>query len=48
MSVGDTIQCHDLDDAFEYMDALMRDGYGVDLNHGPNGTVLTIEEVPEE
>ena len=48
MSKGDTIQCHDLDDAFEYMDALMKEGYAVDLEHTQSRTVLIITEVPEE
>lgn len=48
MSAGDTIKCSGLEDAFEYMDALIRDGYGVELNHGKGGTVLTIREVPED
>ena len=47
MSDGDTIKCSGLEDAFERMDALIRDGYGVELNHGKNGTVLTIREVPD-
>lgn len=47
MSAGDTIKCSSLDDAFEYMDVLIRDGYGVELNHGKNGTMLTIREVPD-
>lgn len=48
MSAGETIQCNGLDDAFEYRDVLMREGYSVDLEHGPNGTILTIREVPED
>ena len=48
MSVGEIIKCSGLEDAFEHMDALIRDGYGVELNHGKNGTVLTIREVPED
>lgn len=48
MSAGDKIECNDLEDAFEHMDALIRDGYDVELNHGKNGTVLTIREVPED
>lgn len=48
MSVGDTIRCHDLEDALEHMDALMRDGYSVDLEYGQGKAVLIITEVPEE
>lgn len=47
MRVGDTIPCSGLEDAFEHMDALIRDGYGVELNHGKSGTVLTIREVTD-
>lgn len=48
MKAGDIIKCSSLDDAVERVDALIRDGYGVELNHGKNGTVLTIREVPED
>lgn len=47
MSAGDTIQCHDLQDAFEHMDELIEEGYEVCLEHGPNKTVLTITDTPE-
>lgn len=47
MSVGDTIQCHDLDDAFEYMDALMKEGYAVELRYAHGQALLIILEVPE-
>ena len=47
MSVGDTIKCIDLDDAFKHMDALIEEGYAVCLEYGQNKTVLTITEVPE-
>lgn len=48
MSTGDKIPCTCLTDAFVKMDDLIRQGYGVELNHGKNGTVLTIMEVPED
>lgn len=48
MSAGDTIKCSGLEDAFEHMDALIRDGYGVELNHGKGGTTIVITEVPKE
>ena len=47
MSAGDTIQCSDLQEAFESMDALIEEGYEVSLEHGPNKTVLTITDTPE-
>ena len=34
MKAGDIIKCSSLDDAVERVDALIRDGYGVELNHG--------------
>lgn len=48
MKAGDIIKCSGMEDAFAHMDALIRDGYGVELNHGKSGTVLTIREVPED
>lgn len=47
MSAGDTIQCRDIQDAFNRMDVLIAEGYEVSLEHGPNRTVLTITDTPE-
>lgn len=48
MSAGDKIPCNGLTDAFVKMDDLIRQGYEVELNHGPRGTMITIREVPED
>lgn len=48
MSVGDTIQCSGLQDAINRMDALLNEGYDVELAFGQGKAELTILEVPEE
>lgn len=49
MSAGDTIQCHDIADALEYMDALMRDGWDVDMEYKAGSKpVLTVKERVKE
>ena len=47
MSVGDTIQCSDLDEAIRRREELITDGYSVDLEYTQEKTVLTIMEAPE-
>lgn len=48
MSVGEIIQCSDLQDAINRMDTLIKDGYDVELAFGQGKAELTILEVPEE
>lgn len=47
MSIGDTIPCDCLTDAFVKMDDLIRQGYGVELEHNRRKTTITITEVPD-
>lgn len=46
MRIGDTIPCTCLVDAFQKMDDLIRQGYGVELEHSRKKTMITIREVP--
>lgn len=48
MSAGDKIPCTCLTDAFVKMDDLIRQGYGVSLEHNRWSTTITIMEVPNE
>lgn len=49
MSVGDTIECGNIDELLKVHDELCAEGYGVDFNYKQGKTaVLTITEVPEE
>lgn len=47
MRTGDTIPCTCLTDAFQKMDDLIRQGYGVELEHSRKKTMITIREVPD-
>ena len=47
MSAGDKIPCTGLTDAFVKMDDLIRQGYGVELEHNRRKTMITITEVPD-
>ena len=47
MSTGDKIPCTCLTDAFVKMDDLIRQGYGVELEHNRRSTTITIREVPD-
>lgn len=47
MSAGDKIPCTCLTDAFVKMDDLIRQGYGVELEHNRRKTTITITEVPD-
>jgi len=48
MSAGDKIQCTCLTDAFVKMDDLIRQGYGVELEHNRRKTTITITETPKD
>lgn len=49
MSVGDKIQCHDIDELIQKHDELCAEGYGVDFKYTQGEmAVLEITEVPEE
>lgn len=48
MRVGDTIPCDTLDEALKKSDALMQEGYAVELRYAHGQALLIITEVPEE
>lgn len=49
MSAGETIRCSDIADALEHMDALIRDGWDVDMEYRAGSKpVLTVKERAEE
>ena len=48
MSVGDKMAYTVLDAALEKMDALMQEGYAVELRYAHGQALLIITEVPEE
>ena len=48
MSIGDTIPCTCLVDAFQKMDDLIRQGYGLELEHNRRKTMITITETPKD
>lgn len=47
MGIGDKIPCTCLADAFVKMDDLIRQGYGVELEHNRQKTMITIRGVPD-
>lgn len=48
MSVGDKMAYNVLDAALEKMDALMQEGYTVELRYAHGQALLIILEIPEE
>lgn len=47
MSIGDTIPCDCLTDAFVKMDDLIRQGYQVEFEYSRRKAVITIRGVPD-
>lgn len=48
MSVGDKMAYNVLDEALKKMDALMQEGYAVELRYKNGQALLIITEVPKE
>lgn len=47
MSIGDTIPCTCLVDAFQKMDDLIRQGYQLEFEYSRRKAVITIRGVPD-
>lgn len=48
MSVGDKMAFNVLDEALKKMDALMQEGYAVELRYAHGNALLIITEAPED
>lgn len=48
MSIGDTIPCTCLVDAFQKMDDLIRKGYQLEFEYSRRKAVITITETPKD